>query len=169
MELKDQWCDNEPCRDFGKVGAGNIRIHSYAEQRYCCRTCRHTFSVDKGTFFESLRSAHLTVVEVLAMLGERNSVRAVERLKHHPHNAILHWVDLAGQHGAAISAFLVRDLRLTQAQVDELWTFVKKNKRIYNQMTPWIWAICGSGVLWPCPVAYGWSAISVTSGVRPKP
>ena len=128
MELKDQWCDNEQCRAFGKVEAGNIQIHSYAERRYYCRTCRHTFSADKGTFFETLRSDHLTVVEVLAMLGERNSLRAVERLKHHPHNAILHWVDLAGQHGAAVSTLLIRDLHLTQAQVDELWTFVKKTR-----------------------------------------
>jgi hypothetical protein len=42
----------------------------------------------------------------------------------------LHWVDLAGQHAAAVSAHLIKDLHLTQAQIDELWTFVKKSKRI---------------------------------------
>jgi len=34
---------------------------------------------------------------------------------------------LAGQHTAAVSAALIRNLHLTQVQIDELWTFVKKN------------------------------------------
>jgi hypothetical protein len=40
----------------------------------------------------------------------------------------LHWLDLAGQHAAAASAVLIRNVHLTQAQVDELWTFVKKTR-----------------------------------------
>jgi transposase-like protein len=118
------------CADFLKVAAGNIKVYSYSERRYYCTTCRQTFSADAGTFFETLRSERHQVVDVLAMLMERNSLRALERLRHHSHNAILHWVDLAGQHTAAVSAYLIKDLHLTQAQIDELWTFVKKSKPI---------------------------------------
>lgn len=145
MDLKLQWCDNERCRDFAKVEAGNIRFHSYIEQRLYCTTCRHTFSADKGTVFETLRSAHPVVVEIFAMLVERNSLRAVERLKHHSHNVILHWLDLAGQHAAAVSTLSIRNLPLTQAQVDELWTFVKKKQAHLQSGDPadlgdmWIW------------------------------
>src|SRR3990172_933702 len=128
MELEHHWCDNAACPDFGKVAVGNIKVYSYAERRYYCTTCQHTFSADKGTVFETLRSEHLIVADVLAMLVERNSLRAIERLRHHPHNAVLHWLDLAGQHTAAVSATLIRKLHLTQAQVDELWTFVKKTR-----------------------------------------
>jgi hypothetical protein len=60
-------------------------------------------------------------------LVERNSLRAVARLTHHSPNRVLHWLAMAGQHGASISAALVRDLHLTQVQIDELWTFVKKS------------------------------------------
>src|SRR5690242_5371058 len=49
---------------------------SYVEQRYYCTTCRHTFSIDKHTFFETVRRPRLMVVEALALLGERNSLRA---------------------------------------------------------------------------------------------
>jgi hypothetical protein len=62
------------------------------------------------------------------MRVEPHSLRAVERLRQHPHNAILHWIDLAGQHAATVSAALVCNLHITQAQVDELWTFVKKRQ-----------------------------------------
>jgi len=126
MELKRQWCDHPRCPDFGKVEAGNIRVYSYIEQRYYCKTCRHTFSADKGTVFETLRSPRLRVVETLAQLGERNSLRAVERLKHCPAKTVLAWLDLAGAHAAAVSADLIQSLHLAQAQVDELWTLVKK-------------------------------------------
>ena len=61
MELTRQWCDNPTCADFDKVGAGNIKVFSYVEQRGYCTTCRRTFSADKHTFFETIRS-HRSVV-----------------------------------------------------------------------------------------------------------
>jgi hypothetical protein len=54
-------------------------------------------------------------------------------------------VDLAGQHAAAISTALICNLHLTQAQVDELWTFVKKKQEHLQPDDPidvgdmWIW------------------------------
>jgi len=156
MELNGRWCQQADCRDYGKVDAGNIRVYSYGERRLYCRTCQHTFSADQGTFFETVRSERSAVLEVLALLGERNSLRAIERLTHHPHKASLHWLDLAGQHVAAVSAHLIRDLQLTQAQIDELWTFVKKSRNIWHQTTWLTWAICGSGVPWLCRAACGW-------------
>src|SRR5512135_2447936 len=126
MELGQQWCDNATCPDYGKVGAGNIRAFSYVARRYYCATCRHTFSADKHAFFETLRCPRATVLEALALLVERNSLRAAARLTHHSPNRVLHWLALAGQHGAVVSAALIRDLSLTQVQIDELWTFVQK-------------------------------------------
>ena len=56
MELEQRWCDNATCRDYGNVGAGNIKAFSHVERRYYCATCRRTFSADKHTFFETLRA-----------------------------------------------------------------------------------------------------------------
>jgi hypothetical protein len=54
---------------------------------------RHdTFSAEAGTFFETVRSERSAVLKVLALLSERNSLRAIERLTHHPHQANLHWL-----------------------------------------------------------------------------
>ena len=128
MALEQQWCDNQTCAEFGRVNAGNIKVFSHVARRYYCTTCRRTFSADKGTFFETLRSDHHVVTEAVALLTERNSLRAVERLTQHPHHAILHWVRLAGVQAAKVSGTLIRNLHLTQAQVDELWTFVKKTR-----------------------------------------
>ena len=153
MEPGLQWCDHTTCPDYGIVGAGNIKAFSYAERRYYCTTCRHTFSADKHTFFETLRCPRATILEALSLLVERNSLRAVARLTHHSPNRVLHWLALTGQHGASVSVALVRDLHLTQVQIDELWTFVKKNKRTANLMIPRMSAICGYDVPWRCPAA----------------
>src|SRR5256884_7701479 len=82
METEGQWCDNASCPDCGKIGADNIQMHSYAERRCRCTTCQRTFSADKGTFFETLRTPRAILLDVVAMLVERNSLRAVSRIKH---------------------------------------------------------------------------------------
>src|SRR5918999_4214119 len=47
MEIQRQWCDQESCPDFGKIGTSNVRIYSHAERRFYCTTCNHTFCADK--------------------------------------------------------------------------------------------------------------------------
>jgi hypothetical protein len=89
------------------------------------------------------------------MLVERNSLRAVSRIKHCPADAVLHWLDLAGQQGAAVHRHFIRDVHLTQVQVDELWSFVKKNKHICNQVTLQTGVTPGFGVRSPCRVISG--------------
>lgn len=156
MELKRQWCDNKTCPDFGKIEAGNIKVLSYVERRYYCATCQHSFNADKHTFFATVRSPRAVVLEALALLNERNSLRAVARLKHLSPNRVLHWLDLAGQQAAAVSAERIRELHLTQVQIDELWTFVKKNKHTASRRIRLMSVLCGSGAPWPCPAACAW-------------
>lgn len=153
MEPEKQWCDDEACPDFGKIGAGNIRVHSYVEHRYRCNTCKRTFSATKGTFLYKLRTALPVILEVVALLVERNSIRAIGRVKHIRPNTILHWLDLLGQHFTEISEYLIKDLHLTQVQIDELWTFVKKNKTILNPAMRRSWGTHGSGKPSPLSVA----------------
>jgi transposase-like protein len=164
MELSKRWCDNTTCPDFGKVGAGNLKAFSYVERRYYCATCRRTSGADKHTFFETIRSPRATVLEALALLSERNSLRAVARLTRHSPNRVLHWLALAGRHGATVGSATIRDLSLTQVQIDELWTFVKKSKPIADRRTPPMSATPGSGVPWPCPAGCAWSATSAMTG-----
>ena len=154
MDTKGQWCDCDCCPDFGKLDAENIKVHSYTEQRFYCITCRHTFSADKGTFFETLRTPRPLLLDAVAMLVERNSLRAISRIKHCKVDAVLHWLELAGQQGAAVNRHFIRHLHLTQVQIDELWSFVKKNKRTCNPMILPTGVMLGSGVRWLCPITY---------------
>ncbi len=126
MQNNQQWCDNQSCIDFRKIATQHIKARSHAERRYYCTTCHQTFSADKGTFFETLRSDRQVLLDAVAMLVERNSLRAISRIKHCKVATILHWLDLAGQHAEAVSAHMIHSLHVTYTQIDELWTFVKK-------------------------------------------
>src|SRR5262249_5255640 len=82
METQRQWCDQKSCPDRGKIGARNIKSYSHVERRYYCTTCTHTFSADRGTFFDTLRTDRHVLLDAVAMLVERNSLRAISRIKH---------------------------------------------------------------------------------------
>lgn len=153
MKIEQQWCDNPSCPDFGKANVGNIKVHSYAERRYYCTACEQTFSFDRGTFFETLRTDRQVLIDAIAMLVERNSLRAISRVKHVRSNTVLHWLDLAGQHAATVSQHLIHDLHITNAQIDELWTFVKKNKNTSYLLIPLAWVMPGCGEPLPRPAS----------------
>ena len=168
METEGQWCDSAFCPDAGKIGAYNIKVHSYTERRFYCTTCRCTFSADRGTFFETLRTPRPILLDAVAMLVERSSLRAISRIKHCKVDAVLHWLDLAGQQGAAINRHFIRNLHLTQVQIDELWSFVKKNRSTCNRMILTTGVMLGSGVRWPCPVTCVSSRICHTNAAKKR-
>src|SRR2546430_4680731 len=92
MEIQRPWCDQESCPDFGGIGTNNIRIYSHAERRFYGTTCNHTFCADKGTFFETLRTEKNILLDAVAMLVERNSLRAIGRIKQSkPHIFFTGW------------------------------------------------------------------------------
>jgi len=128
MQTQPQWCDHKACAEFGKIGGSNIDVYSYAERRYYCTTCSHTFHADRGRFFETVRTDRQGMLNVVAMLVERNSLRALCRIKPCKLDTTRHWLDRAGQQAAAVSRHCLTGLHLTQAQLDELWTFIKKNR-----------------------------------------
>ncbi len=134
MRLKDEWCPNPSCPDFRMVGSGNIEVFSYQESRYHCRSCDHTFSANHGTIFFGLHTDRQVFLDVIYALVERNSLRGAGRIKQVKVGTMLHWLELVGPQCAAVNEYFIRNLHLTQVQIDELWTFVKKSRALCNPM-----------------------------------
>ena len=40
------------------------------------------------------------------------------------------WLKRAGEHCEEVTDYLLRDLKLSQVQIDEIWSFVKKDKNL---------------------------------------
>lgn len=133
MDTSQFFCPNEECSDYGLWGKGNIvRNRRYGKQRtqlLKCQTCGQSFSENRGTLFFGLRTPKEEVVDTLHILAERGSLRGTARITGHKRDTVASWQKLAGEHAEALRVYLLHDLHLDRVQVDELYTFVKKNQR----------------------------------------
>jgi transposase-like protein len=78
--LKDAsqlFCPNLDCSARGKIGAGNLVSHGKARERYKCKICKKTFSVNQGTMFEGLRKPEELIVIVVTLLAYGCPVQAI--------------------------------------------------------------------------------------------
>jgi len=122
-------CPNTQCPDYGKVWAGNMRTHCSEDRRLRCATCNTRFSARQGTIFYNLKTDEEKVLTALKLLSERNSARATARILSTNEDTVLEWAAKAGQHAAEVSDLLIRKLNVSQAQLDEMWSFVGKKRR----------------------------------------
>lgn len=136
MDCNQQCCANDDCSDVGKTQHGNIKVYSYQERRYYCTTCGQTFSASRDTIFYHLHTNRQDFIEAVGLLAERCSLQGIARVKAVKPDTVLHWLEIAGAHAAAVTLRMVRNLHLTQVQIDELWTFVKKSPSTSRRRKP---------------------------------
>ena len=75
-----------------------------------------------------LKTPAAEVVQALLIVMRRGSLRAAEEITGHKYEAISVWLKLAAAHAAAITQVLASDLRLSQVEIDEFWSFVQKKR-----------------------------------------
>jgi len=123
MDPQTQFCPNEGCRDKGRRGGGNIRVHNWAERRYRCTTCRATFAATRGTpYFRPRTSAEL-VTAVVALLCHGCPLQAVVAPFGLDERTVACWWERAGRRCERLHAHLVQtgQVELGHVQADEIW------------------------------------------------
>jgi transposase-like protein len=78
------FCQNPACEDYQKVNHGNMIKNGKTDkgvQRHLCKMCKKSFSSTKGTMFYRCRQSQEEIAECMAMLGYRNSLAAIHRIK----------------------------------------------------------------------------------------
>lgn len=117
---------------YGRVGAGNVWRHgtygSRGRRRYACKVCGKTWSETRGTALYNLRTDMNTILRALAMLVERGSIRGTARAMGVKEDTVSRWLERASKHSEEVSRHLMGNLNLTQVQVDEIWSFIKKKE-----------------------------------------
>jgi hypothetical protein len=66
----------------------------------------------------------------MAVLVEKGSIRGTARAMGVDKDSVALWLKRAGEHCEEVTKYLLRDLNLSQVQIDEIWTFVKKRTKI---------------------------------------
>lgn len=128
-----QFCTNKKCRSFEKQG-NNIGIKSRKNRQVYCKTCKSSWVITKDTFFYHLKTPVKEVLEALKLLSEGMGVNAIQRTKGVSPETIQDWIIKASKHVNEVSSYLKREMSLTQCQIDEFWSFIrKKNQRLQKK------------------------------------
>ena len=128
----DMTCQNPACRFYLKEKGKDIlkRGKNHAgHQQYFCNHCSKWFVETANT---PLYHKHLSkdqIINICKHLVEKNGIRSIERLTGHHRDTISRLLEDLAEHATLVNEFLIQELELTPIECDELWSFVKKNKR----------------------------------------
>ena len=125
--LPNSFCWNQKCADYGRLDAGNLRKFGFTRkgrQRWQCTTCKKVVAETKGTVFHGKQYDEPTIIECFAMLAERNSLAAIHRIKGIKEETVSAWLLQAAPQMEQIERALLRDHKMSRAQLDALWTYV---------------------------------------------
>ena len=111
-------CPHCACTSVRKNGKNRGR------QRWHCPDCGKTFGETYGTPMYGLHTPPEEVARTLLFVMRRGSLSAAEEITGHKYETIGDWVHRAGEHAEALTEVLVRDLRLSEVEVDAFWSFV---------------------------------------------
>ena len=121
MDPQQIFCHNPACPARGKVGRGNIGVHSRKHQRYICHECKRTFTQSKGTVFYRLRYSCGFVTQVITLLAYGCPLQAIVAAFGVDERTVASWQQRAGKHCQQVHQHLVHHPRdLGQVQADEI-------------------------------------------------
>ncbi|HOH28540.1 MAG TPA: hypothetical protein PLC40_02590 [Candidatus Hydrogenedentes bacterium] len=132
-DLEQCFCPNEQCKDYGLRNQGNIAVRGkYGKDKsrdlLYCRTCGKRFASTQSSALFGLHLAPETIRQIIHHAAEGVGVRATARLLELDKDTVNRVILRAGEHCARVLSELLTSLELTETQLDELWTFVKKRK-----------------------------------------
>jgi transposase-like protein len=129
-------CQNKDCSHFlKKIGADIIKrgFNRAKHRQYFCFNCNKYFVETKGTPLYQKKLSERKIKEICKELVEKKGVRAISRTHHVNKNTICKLLSDLANHATSMTKYLVHDLNLSTYEVDEILTFVKKNKKNLSQ------------------------------------
>ena len=132
-DLEQCFCPNEQCKDYGLRRHNNIAVRGkYGKDKsrdlLYCRTCGKRFAATHASAMFGLHLSAETIRQIIHHAAEGVGVRATARLLAMDKDTVNRVILRAGEHCAHVLSGLLTSLELTEVQLDELWSFVKKRK-----------------------------------------
>ena len=127
-----QPCPHPDCAYAQMINRGNIRaISTYLTQSgkrriFQCTTCGTPFSETRDTVFFDLKTPEEKVMMALKMLLVKVDLAGISFVLGVTEATVLAWLQRAAHKAAEINAHLLRDLPVTQVQLDEMWNFIAR-------------------------------------------
>jgi len=128
----NQPCPNQECEMHGQMNKGNIiskstyLTKSGKRRVFHCKCCGHSFSETRDTVFFDLKTPEEKVIMALKMILMQVSLSAICFILGVKGETVLTWQDRAYQKADLINKELLKDISVTEVQLDEMWSFVKR-------------------------------------------
>lgn len=137
-DIDNSFCPNKDCKDYRIRNRGNIRYRGkYGKDKtkdlLYCRTCGKRFASTRATAFFGLHLSDEKIGQIIHHAAEGVGVRATARLLGLDKDTVNRVILRAGEHCQLVLSSLLRSLKLKEAQLDELWAFVKKRNVLANK------------------------------------
>ena len=135
MRKPQDWgqpCPNPDCSHYRLMHRGNVSaISTYMTQSgkrriFCCSKCARPFSETRDTVFFDLRTPEEKVMMALKMLLVKVALSDISFVLGVTEETVLEWLRRAAQKAHEINVHLLRDLPVTQVQLDEMWSFIRR-------------------------------------------
>lgn len=129
----DVACPNQSCRCHNKIGLRNIIRKGKQPNgtiRYQCTDCKRTFARTLGTPFFRKHLKKKEIVQICKLLAEKTGFRAIARVTGHHLDTVRAIADAVAKHCKKFNEYFIKELKLTPIEVDEMWSFIKKRKKI---------------------------------------
>ena len=129
----DVACPNKNCGAYNKVGLRNIVRNGYqpnGTQKYKCTECGRNLVRTINTPFFHKHLSKKEIIRICKLLAEKTSFRAIARATNHHLDTIRAIASAIAEHCKRFNEYFVTELKLTPVEVDEMWSFVKKKKKI---------------------------------------
>jgi len=127
-----QPCPHPDCAYAQMINRGNIRAvstdltQSGKRRIFQCTKCGTPFSETRDTVFFDLKTPEEKVMMALKMLLVKVDLAGIAFVLGVTAETVLAWLQRAAHKAAEINAHLLRDLPVTQVQLDEMWSFIKR-------------------------------------------
>ena len=133
-------CVHPECADQGLAGLGNIVVRrgkgTGRWRMLRCRTCRREFSERKGTALWHSRMPPKKALDIAKHLAEGCGIRKTSRLVGASKTGVTNLAMRLGLHARALHDTRVRDVTVTEVQLDEKWAFVGKKQKHCDPADP---------------------------------
>jgi hypothetical protein len=132
VDTSKHFCPTPRCVYYGWIGLGNLRANGYPNggrwRQFQYRSCKQYFLETHGTPLHGKRIPPEMLVWAVGAVAEGLGIRAAARVFALDPNTVLHWVTEVADQAAACSRHFLRDVHVTQVQLDELFALLSAVK-----------------------------------------
>ena len=129
-----QPCPNPACDHYKLMNRGNVKsVATYETQSgkrriFQCNECRTQFSETRDTVLFDLRTPEEKIIIVLKLLLCKVELTSISFALGVTEETIVAWLARAAEKAAEVNQQMLREVTVTEVQLDELWSFVRRKK-----------------------------------------